>query len=182
VLNSIIGNTNNNVQGVYYHAADDTLYFVEGTYNKIHHINKSGTLLGTITHAFDASGLTYDPVNSALLVSDGTQIQRINSSTGAVLATFNPNMGIIDHLHWDNDREMVWVAIGGNNNRFNDRVVLYDLDTSSVVRTWMVQVTGALEGIYVDTNDMYVCSDEYLHVVADINAIHHYTITGDHAL
>lgn len=163
---------NSTIQGVAYDTVNDSLWWSGAASNLIYNINKlTGASIGTIavTSFSDPNGIAYDSIRDGFWVtSSGSSNNMILiDRSGTVLRTYAWGaQGLIDHVSFDSTRGSsgyLWCTTGANGTQ--GVVYAFDIALDRPVCAFTTSNAYAIEGVYVDTNTMYIASDAYYHSV-----------------
>ena len=153
------------VQGVTIDRSDNSIWFASYVSNKIYHISKDGTSLGSFAFA-GANGIAYDSRTDTLWVltygSGGDYIKNINK-IGEVIKSI-PITGIsdLDQVYLDEENNIIYFTAGANYSGVN-YVYTLNLSTTQIKQKYALLDSFAIEGICIMGDYMYIMNDGYFH-------------------
>lgn len=162
------------IQGLTIDYTDNSIWFCSWAENKIRHIDKNGRDLGYIP--FDnPSGIVYDSRDNSLYILSSTALTQI-SKDGDILNSIGIELTGQDQLWLDEKYNTIYVTAGNDYNRAN-YVYTIELDTGKINKKYILLDSYAIEGIYLQDNEMYILNDGYYHGASiPINQVNIYAI------
>lgn len=156
------------IQGVTIDTSDNTIWACMVLSNKIYQFSKAGALLsGEITTGSGhANGLAYDPTLDEFWTCTDNNIYRYDKSSVLNQTISQATLGVVplDHLFLDDDSRLLYgtYQISGVEGA---GVLVYDLGLSRLFSrpTYLLPEAGAVEGITIADNNLYIANDAYFH-------------------
>ncbi len=153
------------IQGLTVDYSDNTIWVVAYAEGKIYHINKSGTLLGTVNHT-GANGIAYDNRTDTLWVlaitNNGGNIKNITKSGETNKTITFTGISAVDQMYLDTQSNTIYFSAGANYNS-NNYIYKANLNTDEISLYKTLEDSYAIEGIWIKDNLLYVMNDGYYH-------------------
>lgn len=154
------------VQGIVIDTADGSLRFADVTGQKIRHVTTAGVAITSdeISLSYRPNGLAWDAYARAIYVnsSDTNTVELISVANGSVINSIT--IAIADHDHLFFDGSFLWVTAGANG--VDGTLTQYRIEGSTprTVRTYTLAGATAIEGVYMEGNDVWIGNDAYFHL------------------
>lgn len=164
------------VQGITVDTSDDTIWFCAPDDNRVYHMSKSGTALGSITIA-TPTGIAYSPNDDSLwILNYQNKILRV-SKQGSVLETYTFAYNErLDQCFLDPQRGYLYITAGANYTSRNN-VYLFDVNQHTQEIACTVD-SYSVEGIWIGQNEMVILNDGYFHsAIVAVNQANIYNLS-----